>query len=990
MELNIEHIEKAYIFVKSYAYHENLNLFLKQRVAEFETKEKNLEKVFQLILDVIGENNPCDNPTFKTWLNKLNYHILPKLIERKESINKDDGLFISNVRDSDKYQVSKVNYFINAPVELHIIEMLWSLCVGPILEEEISKDCYGNRIHSSALNFSEEDKPIGQEIFKRYIDQYNQWRDQALEVATETSKNGEDVALLSLDLKSYFYHVDFDFESVTKKIQNSCPDDIESKELALKLNLMLEAVYTRYLDTLAAPIEQTHINCKDKKFLPIGFASSAIIANWYLSEFDLCIADNVRPAYFGRYVDDIIMVFKRPKFDVENPISSFISAYLGNVLTIADDEYEITVTENRLPIQKNKLILQFFDKEHSRAGLEVFKQELDERSSAFKFLPNDHIDKELDRFAYDVLYEGSTNKLRSIAGFTENETELAKYLSSHITAHRLCKFNNKNTVLPQLKQFFKGQNALQFFRLWEKLYQYSTIIQSYSFVSFFYGYIEAEIKKIVVAIPDSKKSDSLTIKLNDDLSLYNQLALSITIGLLDIKPSRQGSIRRRSLEKKSEEIAFYKTKPDLIELISFESGLHSFAWQFRHSNLIRHHLIAWPLENYSRRREEPDLTTENNFTNYMKVELDERKIRYSPRFLHFDEWQIFHLVRSLADNSDLNSWLNESIEAYKNRYFQKEFPIKFTSKEENTDGIVKSSLLVFDGNSTSQVNLAIANLQVKEEDIISAVRRDRTPNISFDRQRNLYNILNSAISENVDVLVMPEVTIPVSWLPFMSAFSRRHQIGLIFGLEHWVVNSIAYNLIIEALPFKVSGKYKSSVMTARVKNHYAPAELELLESVRLKPGNFAFGTKARYHKVLWRGLSFATYNCFELSDITHRVLFKSEIDLLFACVWNKDTNYYQHILESAVRDLHCYTIQANTSEYGGSCVLRPTKTESKTMLFVKGGDNPCVLTAKLDIKGLRDFQYKSKPSSKDYFKYLPPGYDSDSVLTRSDYKEFDS
>ena len=180
----------------------------------------------------------------------------------------------------------------------------------------------------------------------------------------------------------------------------------------------------------------------------------------------------------------------------------------------------------------------------------------------------------------------------------------------------------------------------------------------------------------------------------------------------------------------------------------------------------------------------------------------------------------------------------------------------------------------------------------------------------------------------------------------------------------------------------MSGKYKSCVVTARVKNHYAPAELELLEAVRLKPGNLVLKQNAYYHKVSWRGLSFATYNCFELSDITHRVLFKSQIDLLFACVWNKDTNYYQHILESAVRDLHCYTVQANTSQYGGSCVLRPTKTESKTMLYVKGGDNSCVLTTKLDIKGLRDFQYKSKPGSKDYFKHLPPGYDSDSVLSR--------
>ena len=171
-------------------------------------------------------------------------------------------------------------------------------------------------------------------------------------------------------------------------------------------------------------------------------------------------------------------------------------------------------------------------------------------------------------------------------------------------------------------------------------------------------------------------------------------------------------------------------------------------------------------------------------------------------------------------------------------------------------------------------------------------------------------------------------------------------------------------------------------MTARIKNHYAPAELEIINNLRLTEGKPKSASKIFYHKVLWRGIAFATYNCFELSDITHRVLFKSEIDLLIACVWNKDTNYYQHILESAVRDLHCYTVQANTSQYGGSCILRPTKTENKTMLYVKGGENVCILTTQLDIKQLREFQYKSKPSSKDEFKHLPPGYDCEAVLQR--------
>ena len=52
--------------------------------------------------------------------------------------------------------------------------------------------------------------------------------------------------------------------------------------------------------------------------------------------------------------------------------------------------------------------------------------------------------------------------------------------------------------------------------------------------------------------------------------------------------------------------------------------------------------------------------------------------------------------------------------------------------------------------------------------------------LSFDRQKIIYQILNAAVKEKVDLLVLPEVSIPVSWLPFMASFSRRNQIGLNF------------------------------------------------------------------------------------------------------------------------------------------------------------------------------------------------------------------
>lgn len=988
VEISIQHVEKAYLYLKGLAYHENLNLFLKQQIAEFEMKhievshsledeESNngLDGIFINIVSTINSNEASASKQFNRWLKDISYRLLPKVVEREEDYkqrkhNEDQGLFISNVREADEYSVSKINYFITAPVEIYIIETLWCLFVGSVLETKMSKDSYGNRMHPTALkNATSEDGPTGTGLFKRYIYQYNKWRDQAVEVATNISKENDDVALLSLDIKSFYYNVDLDFKEITKIVEEYYDEDTDKCRLAIQLNVLLEQIYVSYQRTIKDSFDQTHTEYKDNLILPIGLSSSSIIANWYLSEFDDLIESKVRPDYYGRYVDDIIMVFKRPRNSNfrsdDSPIESFMEHYLGS--TLADNKnnnsnYMIKVHEQLLQIQKDKLILHFLDKNHSRASLEVFKQKLDEQSSAFKFLPNDHINKELDGFAYDIIYNGSANKLRNIVGLVENETELAKYLSSHIIAHRLCKINKNDTVLSQVKHFFKGQNALQYFRLWEKIYQYAVITRNYKFVTFFYNYIDNEIDKINYIKPERKyKLKGVTNELHEDLRLFNKLSLTMTMGLLDI--STDGKVFK-----------------NLSSLHTSKEELYKYSINFRKSNLIRHNLVAWPLANFS--NSNSDLTVETYFMNNRDIELDDNKIKYSPRFIHFDEWQLFHLGKKLGPDENLNQLLENVLNEYIAKFKQNNSFINFTNNFNEESKIVKSHLEVKGNQSKDKLTLAIANIKLNNSNIEDAVRKDHEPNLSFERQEKLYSILNSAIYEKADLVVIPEVAIPVSWLPFMITFSRRHQIGLVFGLEHWVVDDIAYNLIIEALPFRTSDKYKSCVMTARIKNHYAPAELEMLESLRLQPANLYFEPKAYYHRVSWRGTSFTTYNCYELSDITHRSLFKSEIDLLIACVWNRDTNYYEHILESVVRDIHCYTVQVNTSQYGGSCVLQPTKTFNSNIIYIKGGDNTCILTTTLDIKKIRDFQYKSKPNKNDYFKHLPPGYDHESVRNR--------
>ncbi|EIN5039652.1 RNA-directed DNA polymerase [Escherichia coli] len=801
-------------------------------------------------------------------------------------------------------------------------------------------------------------KNSSKNIFERYIDNYNKWRDGGIDKAIEViEKERNDVAILSLDLKGFYYNIDIDFDAIDRIIDEEQLEEI--KALSMLLNSKLRLMHQKYREKISPYIGVTH-STPSSKGIPIGFTSSAILSNWYLMGFDKDIKSKINPSYYGRYVDDILLVFSSPdikKEDKGEEVIKFIERTLnGFIKQAANDEKGFTLTESyhELPIQKDKLIFHYFNKDHSLAGLQVFKQEIENRSSAFRFLPEEHISSDLDKFAYDILLDGSANKFRSIVGLAENETELSKYISSHILAHRLCNLPSNENTLKQITLFFKGENSLRFSRLWEKVLSYTLITRKYGFSIAFYKQIKESINKM-----KWKEGDSvISPKLKNGMQKYIDISLCLNLALLDLNVILgDKEPQNRALE-------------GLKSLIKQSDGMSVLIERFRSSNLIRHNLVSWPLANYTKYK--GDLTEENLYSKMHGIPLDNDKLNKTPRYIHADEKQLFDLIDALHARK-LHKFTHENKHHLKN--------CSVTKIKDNKALEIKVGIDDRSGNDT--IKVALANMRVERRNIESACRKDQSPNLSYERQRNLYRILNSATEENVQILLLPELSIPVSWLPFMAAHSRRKQISLIFGLEHWVINERAYNILVEMLPYTSNFKHKSSMLVFRVKNHYAPSEITMLNSLRLKISS-PKPSKQRYHLIKWKNVSFSTYNCFELANIEHRALFRSQLDILFACVWNKDINYYQHITESATRDLHCYVAQSNTSHYGGSCVLQPTSSTISNKIYVKGGENHCILTTTLNIYALREAQYRSFRINSDTIKHNPPGFDYNALLERGE------
>lgn len=971
-------IEQGYKYLKNFAYFENINLFLKQQVADFEFDLLKTDKNFEQITQDLFETEIEGNDALEDLLSQVDFKLIAKDVETNDptdelSINN----FVTNERNAESYKVSKVNYFFDGPTELWLIDVLWTLYVGPIFDKDLTKDCYGNRLKKTPFSLvCPSNGNDSKDIFVSYITQYNTWRSGAIETAKRISTEGDDVAIVSLDIKQYFYNVDIQFKVLEGEIKDALNDtDTNILETALFLTSLLKKIYKKYHKKICNNLNHTHKGCKDNLGLPIGLTSSTVLANWYLASFDKEVSGLVRPAYYGRYVDDIIFVFKRPKIDQENIVANFIKNYFSSVISVDGKDFQVICENGSLPVQTKKIMFHHFSAEHSTASLDVVIEAINKQSSEFKLLPDGNSKINLNQFANEFLYDGHETRLKNVLKAAENEGGLSQFLSKQIALCQASTDNHQVDLLLEITKLFKGQNILRFFRLWEKVYQFAIVLKKYDIAVEFYQELQSEIARIDAAdIGNQRVQKRFVKRLRKDISHYNHISFSMVIAALDIKmpENRFGGFSNLLVDSSY----FYKAKGSFESELD-DSTLYLNASKIRLANMFKHYLVAWPLVNYSDYA--GDLTCQKSILSSSKISLDNKKVKFTPRYIHFDEWQTFDLFDCLSNSLSIGGWLDD----LDGRYFSStdnsisDFYVKQT---DNADSKLMTRHLKIGANQNKkELKIGLANFVVNESDIVAAIRTDVPNNLSRERLNKLNGMLNSAVKDDIELLVFPEVSIPVAWLPDMVHFARINQMGLIFGLEHWDIHGIAYNLIIEVLPFQSNGKYNSCAVIPRLKNHYAPAEKALLNTLRL---NEPKPEKYSYHRVSWKGLSFSTYNCFELSDITHRILFKSKLDLLVACVFNKDTNYYQHILESTVRDLHCYTVQSNTSQYGGSCILQPSKTEKKVLLYVKGGDNCSILSSSLDIAKLRLFHYQASASSADSFKPLPPGFDHDGLKSR--------
>lgn len=615
MPINREQIDTAYRKLKSYVYYDKTDLRLRKKLAEFECAA-DFEEKLATVQAVVNSVQPARHKDFDAWLLKIDFRVVPKKIiwgiKRAESDESDSGKFITNVTSTSQIQVDKVNYFFDGPIELHLIAVLWIMKEGRFLDAQLGHECCGSRLVSKIHG----DSDNSAELFLKYHEQYSRWRDTGIRKAKQILiEDRSNVAILGLDIQEYYYRIRLDFKVVGDEIRQGELKDSVGDDISENSNLLhcIDRICHTYRKVIGSYLELTHAGLTEiDTGLPIGICSSLVLANWYLKDFDNVVRQFVRPAYYGRYVDDILIVIPAAR-DPEKVNGSPVSAFMDEILVKTgilrepeDCRYELAAHKG-LYLKKDKCILQYFDAKHSIAGLEKFQKKLEQNGSDFVLMPVDEADNSLEDVAYEILYEGSVNKFRSIKGMAENRYELAKHLARQTILHLFTNDRPDPIVSLGLRKFFKGKNSIEFYDLWERVFTFFAISDDPKAAKSFDKHLQTEMKRVHCV------NAGVTDRLVEDLKQHLELSKAMAQALCEADCGLAEFIPGYDIE------------------------------MFRNSNLIRHHFVRKPLLNYTKFA--GSLTT--RFVD-RTVEVDRRKLELSPRYINFDECLL------LATSRDVN------------------------------------------------------------------------------------------------------------------------------------------------------------------------------------------------------------------------------------------------------------------------------------------------------------------------------------------------
>ena len=933
IEANKRIVAGAYRKFKSYYFYNKSFLAIKSKIAEFESDPETMIATMDELANYLTHPRSNRGKEFeKTLLESIDFYVLPKIThENTNSSNK--AVCITNLA-STKNNKCNINFFINCDICLHIIDTVWTIYLAKIAYDNgtISYDVYGNTINNTSVFYDgiiDFDSLI---LFNRYYPKYCAWRNGAFQALDNNYERKQDSLLISLDIKSFYYSITFDFSKITQYFGKH-EDFREIKPLTT----LMKKVYGKYHLLISKYYKKLPINNHTSSILPIGLFSSMLLSNVYLADFDKLTKRIPGLLYYGRYVDDMLFVINTNMVDSTAVNNSIDEVLVKNrVLTKTHNGYSIA-HRNNLIIKPAKIKLLYIDHTESRAIIDLYNEHVRRIPSQMDPAPI-RIDSisDFNLNAYDIggLDFKKINKLESINIKPLNTSRFFALLplkNMGVTENR---YKDIALLIRQIRSFYQGTNIIEYSNSWS--YYFNFLINNNMTIAakLFYKDTIGYIETLIINSRDYNNKKHLNNKLR--ICLTEQLDISLQLALaLNIECAKN----------------YFKEHEPYVR-------------QYINSNIFNHNLVLYPLANYL------NYSNDVSYSSMRFKDLGEQpdnidtshKYKWSPRFVHFEELLLTHFYKNVKDGetSSIN-YLKDAKRDYIeiNRLSYDPIPIQTRLEKQWGYELNTVSFSTKRTKYPNKLSVAVGSINIKEPQCLDNTITSKQKNTFIEILSDTYKCFNEEEdrkNNNPRILVLPELYCSFRWINELIKFSKRSQTAIITGFKYIEgENGFVHNYLATFLPYTSNSakKYKNLYVDIREKNDYSPKEFVGLSKNNLKCDN---RTIAVYSVYDWNNIKLSSIICYELTDVVVRALLKGRCDLIALPVYNKDTSYYSNIIESTVRDLHAFIIQANTSRYGDSRVTGPYKSECKDIFKIKGGDNDHVVIGILDYGKVKEYE----------------------------------
>lgn len=893
-------------------------------------------------------------------------------------------------------------------VEMHVLSALWINLVGHKYDAVLDKCAYGSRLRryraqsSGLLGQYHMEAPAS---FQPYFEPYKAWRNNGLATIRRDLEAGHGVIAVSMDFASYYHQIDPSFLANEKFLQNS---GIELNNWEREFTLAFSNALANWSHQVAKEIDgmsgasESTPKCVVGG-LPIGLSISRIASNVLLVGLDRDIETSLTPLYYGRYVDDLLMVLRDPgNLNTASEVVSYIAARSLCFPKTKEEGGAIFLElqggfqgRTKLELQTNKQKVFFLEGQSGLDLLSTIESQIRNVSSERRLMPSP-----------DNLESMASAQVLTAAGHGNDEVDSLRRADG-LSVRRLgwsVQLRAVDTLARDLREGDWHKERVKFYEFAHNhVLRPDKILDHLDYLPRLLSLAVAlcdwkEAKELVTAAIDALKElqtcpHTIKVKVNGhEVRNHQHLWGRLSETTLDVARetilrslrwnSRAGSMY--PLDAMARELCQVVQLNNLEEVENQALSLREADWaRTAYKDHIRFHAQHYRTELKTECLVHGLYAAESSLREFLKYSHKQRlHKRCHKTNENLDESLLPFLFPTRPYTPQEIAVLTQPV-----CVSGKESAVKWGTYVNAVGGNwvkgesinikvdeVGNPWLIGRTELTPSVRLAITSLSTLDSSFEAGAKG--RPDRSRGRYERIETIVNDAIKAKPRPthLLLPELSLPARWVKSVSERLLKAGISLIAGLDYEHHGSSIHSEAVMILTDDRLG-YQSSIELRQQKLNPASGEEETLLRIHgLKWSRNLVPEKPVY---LHNGFAFGLLICSELQNISYRQFYQGQVDCVMVLAWNKDLETFSALVESASLDVHSYIALVNNRTYGDSRVRSPgKKVHQRDICRLRGGENEHLVIVELDLKSLREFQSRAKnwPRDDDRFKPVPEGY----------------